>query len=221
MKTNKSLKNREKEAADAYLKFLQGKGAPSNALYLRSRFLDLFMTKLIGKIQTRKEFASALEETLKTISTEDRSNALNTAREYFPFWMNDIKAIAMFEEYYGFNVSKVKWEPKHTTIESLTDELETERLTDAESQSLNAYRQTLTRLGADKSVIETRSKLSKIILLRLRDAPTSNHANYRISVDMTLPLFKTKEIKKLYLDVVREFYHFWLNDPDAEAKAFS
>jgi hypothetical protein len=220
MKKSKIVKSREKEAADAYLKFLQGKGAPNHALYLRSRFLDSFMNKLTGKIQTRKEFATALEATLASLPKEDRSKALNTAREYFPFWMNDIKAIAMFEEYYGFNVSKVKWEPKHSTLKSVTDELDKERLNDAESQSLNAYRQTLKKLGADKAVIDTRSKLAKIIMLRLRDAPESNHANYRISVDMTLPLFKTKEIRKLYLDVVREFYYFWLNDPDAENLAF-
>jgi len=220
MKPSTIVKSREKEAADAYLKFLQGKGAPNHALYLRSRFLDSFMEKLKGKIKARKAFASALEETLVGLPQEERFKALNTAREYFPFWMNDIKAIAMFEEYYGFNVSKVKWEPKHSTLQSITDELETERLHDSESQSLNAYRQILKKLGADKSVIETRSKLAKIIMLRLRDAPESNHANYRISVDMTLPLFHKKEIRQLYLDVVREFYYFWLNDPDAETLAF-
>lgn len=221
MTTKQSAKSREKVAADAYLKFLQAKGASSRALYLRSKFLDTFMEKLAGKIQTRKEFATALEVTLATLSNDERSNALNTAREYFPFWMNDIKAIAMFEEYYGFNISDVQWKPKHATLKALTDELEVSKLNDIESQSLNRYRHLLILKGADKSVVDTRSKLAKIILLRLRDAPTNNHAIYRISVDITLPLFKTKEIKQLYLDVVREFYYFWLDDPDAEVKAFS
>jgi hypothetical protein len=221
MTTKQSAKSREKVAADAYLKFLQAKGASSRALYLRSQFLDTFMEKLAGKIQTRKEFATALEVTLATLSNDERSNALNTAREYFPFWMNDIKAIAMFEEYYGFNISDVQWNPKHATLKALTDELEVSKLNDIESQSLNRYRHLLIQKGADKSIVDTRSKLAKIILLRLRDAPTNNHAIYRISVDITLPLFKTKEIKQLYLDVVREFYYFWLDDPDAEIKAFS
>lgn len=214
------VNNRDKEAANAYLKFLQGKGASSGMLYLRSRFLDAFMVRLAGKAQTRKEFACALEETLATLAHNDKNNALNTAREFFPFWMNDIKAIAMFEEYYGFSVQEIKWEPTHKTLKALTDDLETEKLTDAESQSLNTYRQVIIKLGADKSVIETRSKLAKIILIRLRDAPVANHVVYRMSVDLTLPLFKTKEIKQLYLDVVREFYYFWTNDPDAEIKVF-
>ncbi|PCI55071.1 MAG: hypothetical protein COB34_07410 [Methylophilaceae bacterium] len=216
------VNTREKEAADAYLKFLQSKGAPSGMLYLRSRFLDTFILKLKGKIQTRKEFAYALEEIIASlpIDDKDRGNALSTAREFFPFWMNDIKAIAMFQEFYGFNVNEIKWEPKHTTLKALTDDLDLQKLTAAEEQSLQAYVQAITKLGADTAVVDTRSKLAKIILIRLRDAPTTNHAIYRISVDLTLQLFKTKEIKQLYLDVVREFYHFWTNDPDAEAKVF-
>jgi hypothetical protein len=220
MKKTPEVNRREKEAANAYLKFLQGKGAPSGMLYLRSRFLDSFMLRLVGKVQARKEFAYALEETLAMLPHNERNNALNTAREFFPFWMNDIKAIAMFEEYYGFSVQDINWEPKHKTLKTLTDELETEKLTEAESQSLNTYRQTIMKLGADKSVVDTRSKLAKIILIRLRDAPMTNHVIYRLSVDLTLPLFKTKEIKQLYLDVVREFYYFWINDPDAEIKVF-
>jgi len=222
MKKPEIVNTREKEAADAYLKFLQSKGAPSGMLYLRSRFLDTFILKLKGKIQTRKEFAYALEEIIASlpIDDKDRGNALSTAREFFPFWMNDIKAIAMFQEFYGFNVNEIKWEPKHTTLKALTDDLDLQKLTAAEEQSLQAYVQAITKLGADTAVVDTRSKLAKIILIRLRDAPTTNHAIYRISVDLTLQLFKTKEIKQLYLDVVREFYHFWTNDPDAEAKVF-
>lgn len=220
MKAPGIVNYREKEAANAYLKFLQGKGASSGILYLRSRFLDSFILKLAGKIQTRKEFSYALEETLATLPHNDKSNALNTAREFFPFWMNDIKAIAMFEEYYGFSVNDLKWEPKYTSLKTLYDASETAKLTEEESQSLNSYRQIIIKLGANKSVIDTRSKFVKIILVCLRDAPGSNHAVYRISVDLTLPLFKRKEIKILYLDVVREFYYFWIRDPDAELKVF-
>jgi hypothetical protein len=214
------VNHREKEAANAYLKFLQSKGASSGMLYLRSRILDAFTVKLAEKTHTRKDFAVALEETLAILSLNDRCSVLNTAREFFPFWMNDIKAIAMFHEYYGFSVKEINWEPKYKTLKALTDEMESEKLTDAESQALNSYRQIIMKHGAEKSVVETRSKLAKIILITLKDAPMTNHMIYRISVDLTLPLFKTKEIKQLYLDVVREFYYFWINDPDAEIKVF-
>ncbi len=214
-------KKSEREAADAYLAFLQSKGAQSRMLYLRSKFLDSFIKKLTGKMQTRNAFSYALEDTLKTVEKDEKNLALSTAREYFPFWMNDIKAIALFEEYYGFSTNEIIWEPKHKTLASLTKELDTTMLTEQEIQSLNTYLEAIIQLGADQTVVETRTKLSKIILIRLREAPMANHAAYRIAVDLTLPLFKTKEIKTLYLDVVREFYYFWKNDPDAESKVFN
>jgi len=203
-----SVNNREREAADAYLTFLQGKGAPSRMLYLRSKFLDMFIQKLMGKMQTRKEFSYALEDILQSVSKDEKNLALSTAREFFPFWMSDIKAIAMFEEYYGFSINEKSWEPKHKSLAALTKDLETIELTEEEKQSLTAYQKVIVRLGADKTVVETRSKLATIILIRLREAPVTNHAVYRIAVDLTLPLFKTQEIKTLYLDVVREFYYF-------------
>lgn len=217
---NKLIDVREKEAAEAYLKFLQAKGAPSKMLYMRSKFLDSFMLALSGRIQTRKEFAYALEEILKATDKEEKNNALSTAREYFPFWMNDIKAIAMFEEYYSLKLEEIEWQPKYKTLKQVTDNIEKESFSARETQSLSAYITAIKNLGASEQVIETRSKLAKIILVRLRDAPIENHVVYRISVDLTLPLFKVKEIKQLYLDVVREFYYFWLNDPDAESKVF-
>ncbi|MEE9331520.1 MAG: hypothetical protein V3U89_04730 [Methylophilaceae bacterium] len=212
--------HREKEAANAYLKFLQSKGASNGMLYLRSKFLDAFILKLTHKKQTCKEFSNALEDTMSTLTQEDRSFTLSTAREFFPFWMSDIKAIAMFEEYYGFNIHDTKWKPKSTTLAAITAELDEATLVKEERQSLNHYIQVITKLASDQSVIEARSKLAKIILIRLRGAPTANHAIYRLSVELTLPLFKTKEIKQLYLDVVREFYYFWINDQNAEAKIF-
>lgn len=214
------VNSREKQATEAYLKFLQKKGASSGTLYKRSRLLDTLMINLAGKDQTRKIFALALENTLIQLPKEDKSNALNTAREYFPFWMDDIKAIARFNKYYGFSTKEVRWKPKHTTLDTLTKHLDTEVFNTEESLSLNNYLKSISSLGANRAIIETRSKLAKIILLRLREAPVKNHATYRISVDLTLPLFKTQEIRDLYLEVVREFYHYWENAPDAEALTF-
>lgn len=220
MQTTKMVTDREKEAANAYLTFLQNKGASSGMLYLRSKFLDTFILKLAEKPLNRKEFAHTLECMLENMPQDDKHHALMTAREFFPFWMGDIKAIAMFEEYYAFSASDNKWQPKQVTLHELTQALESTVLTDEESQPLNIYLQAIIRLGANRSVVQTRSKLVKMILLRLREAPVINHATYRIAVDLTLPLFEKAEIKKIYLSVVREFYYFWINDPAAESKIF-
>jgi len=59
-------------------------------------------------------------------------------------------------------------------------------------------------------------KLAKVLLVRLRDAPVSDNAAYRTTVDATLPLFEVKKNRRLFLVVVREFFHFWSGNPDAE-----
>jgi len=55
-------KNRERRSADAYLNFLQRKGADSHALYVRSRFLDTLIPELAGKELSRSTFADAMEK---------------------------------------------------------------------------------------------------------------------------------------------------------------
>jgi hypothetical protein len=70
--------------------------------------------------------------------------------------------------------------------------------------------------NADQTLIDTRLKLAKILLVRLRDAPDKNNKVYRTTVDATLPLFEVKKNRRLFLVVVREFFHFWAGNPDAE-----
>jgi len=55
----------------------------------------------------------------------------------------------------------------------------------------------------------------KILLLRLRDAPEKSSRHYRIAVDATVPLFEKQDTRRLFFAVVREFYYFWIGDPDA------
>jgi hypothetical protein len=53
--------------------------------------------------------------------------------------------------------------------------------------------------------------------VRLKNAPIKNHKSYRTAVDLTLPLFNIKNNRRLFLVVVREFYNFWVGNPDASS----
>jgi len=214
-------KSREKEAADAYLKFLQSKGAPSSLLYSHSKFLDIFMSKLSGTVQTRKVYSTMLSETLESLPLEEKTHALNAAREFFPFWMGDIKAVAMFQQRYGFSAIDIQWTPKASLLKTLPNRLKKASLSKQESLALNAYIEAITAKGIEPSEIARRSQLTKTLLIYLREAPVSSPAVYRVAVDHTLPLFKSKEIKKYYLDAVREFYPFWRNDTAVKNKVIS
>jgi hypothetical protein len=84
-----------------------------------------------------------------------------------------------------------------------------------EQWPLKAYFTALRQEGADKAMVDTRVKLAKLLLYRLRSAPELNNQHYRLAVDSTLYLFKARETREMFLLAVREFYHFWIGDPEA------
>ena len=207
--------SREKEAVSAYLKLLQSKGATSGVLYNHSLFLDILTNALAGKQLSSSVYSTTLDAVMKSTPAENWHVNLNTAREFYPFWMKDIKAIAAFNLNYGFDVDLIQWKQLATSLKALTDSLEMEIFDATENWPLKAYSQAMRYEGAEQSLVDTRIKLAKIILIRLRDAPIKNHKSYRTAVDMTLPLFKINEAKQLFILVVREFYNFWTGNPNA------
>ena len=206
---------REKQAVSAYLKLLQSKGAPSSMLYKHSLFLDVLSKELKNKILDASEYSDAVDIVMEAIPADEWHINLNTAREFYPFWMQDIKAIAAISLNYGFDVKTIQWKPLATTLKELTDSLETIKFDTSESWPLKAYSQAMRYEGAEQPLVDTRIKLAKIILIRLRDAPIKNHKSYRTAADLTLPLFKLNEAKQLFILVVREFYNFWTGNPNA------
>lgn len=206
---NTADQGREKQSAKAYLRFLESKGATTRMLYLRSRFLDSFTINLVDLEQTRQAYAKALKVTMDALSDEDNQHALHTSREFFPFWMNDMKGIAKFESAYGFTTEATQWQPDVKKFDQVAKKVDQETLSAKERDAIINYSEKLDALGSDKTLIEKRTKLAKVMLICLRDAPNNNHMVYRTAVDTMLPLFKSREVKQTYLEVAREFYHIW------------
>lgn len=206
---------REKEAVNAYLKLLQAKGADDSVLEKRAAFLDLLSVELAEKVLDGTEYREAIEVVMEAVSPESWHESLTTAREFYPFWVKDFKAIASLSINSGFDLQPAEWKPMPTSLKAIWDSLETEKFDTSENWPLKAYTQALRHEGAEQSLVDTRVKLAKVILIRLRDAPVRNHKSYRTAVDLTLPLFNIKQNRRLFLVVVREFYHFWTGNPDA------
>jgi len=205
---------REKEAISAYFKLLEKKGAKSGMLYKRSLFLDQFIPLLKNQPLERSSYSKAIERIIKTIPADIWHDSLNTAREFYPFWMQDIKSIAAFSRQGGFDIQPLKWQPQPTSLKVLTDALKTAKFDATESRHLSAYKQALMDKGANQQLMDNRLNLAKILLLQLKGSPTDDARIYRVAVDVTLPLFKIDENKQLFLLVIREFYQYWIDNPD-------
>lgn len=201
---------KEEKALNAYIKFLQGKNVSNEAIAVRSRFLEKLTILLQGK-STREEYGSALETALKVEGSIERHQQLNIAREFFPFWMNDVKMIARMSETYGFDLSISQLKPLPAIS---VEELNNYKLDDSESDLLNRYALLMKEQNQPEEVVQARLRLAKLVLLRLRDIPIKNNVSYRMAVEVTLPLFNVDDIRQRFLQAVREFFYIWIAKVD-------
>ncbi len=208
--------SREKQAVSAYFKLLEKKGAKSGMLYKRSVFLDKLIPQLADKEIERTTYSKAISAIMKDVPAETWHECLNTAREFYPFWTQDIKAIAAFSINGGFDVQPQKWTPAPTTLKSLTERLKTEKFDATDARQLKLYTNALRDKGADQLLLDTRINLAKVLLMQLKGAPIGDARVYRTAVDFTLPMFKADESKQLFLFVIREFYYYWIGDYSLE-----
>lgn len=207
--------DREKQAIDAYVMLMKSKGADAETLEKRAQFLAQLSPHLAGRQVNAADYREAIDLVMDQAPADDWHTCLSVAREYFIFWAHDIKSIAAYSRTPIFDVSTDNWKPPATTLKDLTDGLETEKFETSENWPLKAYIQALRYEGAEQPLVDTRVKLAKVILIRLRNAPEKSQKYFRIAVDLTLPLFKSKDSRRIFLVVVREFYHFWIGNPDA------
>lgn len=207
--------SREQAALDAYFKLMRGKGADEANLALRRTLLMRLLPALAGLPAEGGLYRDLVDDVLPTVEREQWPFFLLLTREYFPFWTNDIKAIAVLNAGGGFDVEPLPQAQTEESLKQVWKRLDTEKFSVAETWPLKAYLAALREEGADKSVVDTRQKLVKLLLVQLRDITEKNGKHYRTAVESTLPLFVMKETRNLFLVVVREFFYFWMGDPDA------
>ena len=210
-----TISEREQEAANAYLRLLQGKGADAETLVRRRALLSVLLPLLAGQQRDGNVYREQVELALQHLERSLWPPLLSVAREYFYFWVGDFKTIAAMNYSGGFDLDAPPASVPLEDLRALWDSLDQERFELAETWPLKAYASALRDEGADKAVVETRSKLVKLLLVRLRTVKGKEASQYRIGVDSTVPLFTMQETRLLFLIVVREFYYFWIGDPDA------
>lgn len=209
------IKEREQKALDVYLKLLSSKGFGPESFVTRVNFLNAFMPTLGDLLQVGGAYRVALEAFMDTVAEKDWPESLIVAREYFPFWANDLKAVSNLSRSVTKDTLPIDWKPTHVELVTLWHAVDQEKFGTADSWALKAYSKALRNENAEQSLIDTRMKLAKILLIRLKDAPERDNKSYRTTVDATLPLFEVKKNRRLFLVVVREFYHFWSGNPEA------
>lgn len=211
-----TIQEREQMALDAYLKLMANKGATPDNLARRQALLEKTLPGLAGQTTDGVSYRQVIDEVLLQVPREDWPFFLAVTREYYYFWTDDFKAIAALNSSGGFVMDAAAvYVHNEESFKQIWTRLDNEKFGVAEIWPLKAYSAALREAGAAKSVMETREKLVKLLLIDLRAVNEKNGKHYRAAVDALQPLFVMKETRHLFLVVVREFYYFWIGDPDA------
>jgi hypothetical protein len=211
-----TIEPREQQALEVYIKLLTNKGFGPDTFVPRINFLNKLIPLLADKDLSGRNYRMAIEQVMDTVDEADWPESLTVAREYYPFWMNDLKAVALLNKVSTVDSLPIDWQPSHVELSALWQTVDTEKFDTTDSWALKAYTKALRFENAEQLLIDTRVKLAKILLVRMREAPEKNNKVYRTTVDATLPLFEVKKNRRLFLVVVREFFHFWAGNPDAD-----
>ncbi len=209
------MSTREQDALKAYLKLLEQKGVPEAKLIQR-QYVILRLIPYIEHIPADgTHYRAAVDQLFNKLDHAEWAICIPVIRDYFSFWVKDIKAIVGMNQDKAFEANPKEWRPETRNLKELWESLDRVTLSNVESKPLQDYEKSLRSRGADDLFIDTRRKLAKLLLLRLRDVPHKQPNAYRKVVDANLPLFTTDETHHTFLNVGREFYYFWKGDHQA------
>ncbi len=211
-----NIDSREQQALEVYIKLLTTKGFGPDTFVPRISFLNKLMPLLEGKETSGGVYRSVIEGLMDSVQAADWPESLVISREYYPFWIGDLKAVSNLSKATTTDALPIDWQPANVLLSDLWHSVDTEKFGTTDAWAIKAYTKALRFENAEQTLIDTRLKLAKILLVRMRDAPDKNNKVYRTVVDATLPLFEVKKNRRLFLVVVREFFHFWAGNPDAD-----
>lgn len=207
---------READAIHAYYNLLHSKGADAAIMAQRDALLAE-LTPLLENLEcTSTDYRQAVDHCLEDKPAERWPELLTIIREFYPFWRGDVKAVMQYADTVGFELHPIGWQPAVIDLQSVWPALQSEKFETSELWALNGYVKALKSMDNKQDMeIEIRTRMAKLMLLRLREAPLSEKNAYRITADATLPLFNLKNTRHLFLNAVREFYYFWATHPEA------
>lgn len=216
-----TLLHRQQISLDAYFKLLKGKGVADDDIARRQQLLEKLLPLLAKRPVKGEYYRGAVDEALLAIEKVDWPFFLTVARDFFHFWVNDFKAIAALHERGVFEPASHLPLTPEGTLKDLWARLDTEKFSVSEKWPINTYKAALRDEGIENEVIDIRIRLAQLLLIQLRKVEGHDSRAYRLAAESMLPVFAKKETSELFISAVREFFHFWLGDPNAAERISS
>ena len=203
---------REQEAQQAYVKLLTGQGVSQRVLVQRE-FVIIRLSAFLKEIPCDgNHYRAAVDRFIASIDPAEIPTILPVIREFFSFWVRDIKAIAAMSQAKVFNGSAPMVMATQDELFKHWYDLDKMVMTNSEEQIMDAFHQVSYGRGFEPAVFKERMRMAKFLFLSLRNVPHKQSHSYRQMVDRNLPLFNALGSQHTFLSVSREFYYFWRSD---------
>lgn len=203
---------REEEAQKAYVKLLTGQGVSQRVLVQRE-FILIRVSAFLKDIPCDgSHYRHAVDRFIASIDPAEIPSILPVIREFFSFWVGDIKAIAAMSQAKVFNGSTPVVMVAQDELFKHWYDLDKTPMTSYETQVMETFEQVTQVRGFEPAVFKERIRMARYLLMSLRHVSFKQSHSYRQMVDRNLPLFNALGSQHTFLSVAREFYYFWRGD---------
>ena len=206
------------EALKAYLNLLEKNATNQADFSLKEHFAQELLSNLDDGDLTPATFRRAVDTMLGSFPPEYKKNAVQVARELFPFLMSDVKAVAAMMKTGGYRgFAEAGGAVTQQRIRTMADLIEVAGRHSHSSQftaSHETYVAALRTRGLEEDAIAMRGRIAKALLYMSRDK-TISADQFRSAIDRTMPALTTEEARLFFVVVAREFYNFLMANPDA------
>ncbi|WP_293762463.1 hypothetical protein [uncultured Aquitalea sp.] len=204
-----------RQAMDAYLRLIQRQGAEDTVVSERRALLEGLLPMLDGVERNSQTFRRVVEQFVAGCEVPDRVTALTCAREFYYFWLDDVKKLVEITARSGFTTRNVRLEMAES-LDALILRMETQGFK-AFPPSLSIYIGKLFEDGMAEYDIRERETLLKAMLFLLSGQPYRPDS-FRMVVDAMLLHLSESANKSAFLQLAREYFYYWLSFPPAHER---
>lgn len=203
------------QALDAYLRLILRQGASEQVLQERRQLLNRLLPLLLGVSRDAQSFRRVVERFVNDCEVADRVTALTCAREYYYFWLGDVKKLVEITSRSGFTTRNVRLEMADS-LASLLERMQQQGF-NTFPPSLEIYLGKLFEDGMPEADIQEREYLLKAMLFLLSGQPYRPDS-FRMVVDAMLLHLSDAQNQKAFVQLAREYFYYWLSFPPAHER---
>ena len=208
------------KALEAYLSLLSKNNTSTTDYALKEHFAQEIVAHLpVGEL-TSALYRKAVNDTLTDMPIEYKKQAVQVAREFFPFLQSDLKGVAAVVQsggYRGFSegdASGVQTQQRIRTMPDLIAVAAAHAHPPAALETHDKYVAVLRAKGLDAEAAAMRGRIAKALLYLCR-GKTINSDLFKTAIDKVMPALTNEPARLFFILVAREFYHFAVNNPRA------